>query len=455
MRIFVDLSRWCGGLGDAIIRIPALRALRKRYPNDEIVVMGWLCHADVFSYCDYIDYYLPVDIVEGAWVNAYNITSEERTHIFDPNHNALNIYNEHDIKKGIRQLLLDFPDNEPLDLELSIRNCDIEIINELQKNLLEKANGKKIVAICPAVTCYSRMWPATRWQELTNILRENGYFVVSVGSKEDLDINVDFDGRGAYPVHHIPKILEIFDTIFTVDSGMIYAAAINQDVHIVKIKVGQYSSKYHTPYRHGELEYNTTIVGHDCPFYKKCYLGFFSGEKECQMEEFFNRWRMENNDLPQEEAWSFRRSASLDNYIYWNYCYKSTEKYACASISAEDVYNAFIQKKSIIATLTKAPAKIFHERSNRPKEDFMEWSKTILVESQGRILLAIKSDADTMLDKVKITKKLYPDHLIVVFCPKEHIPLYKNCIDVYHAVPIEYLTGRLKLGAKDVFLSLP
>jgi hypothetical protein len=455
-RIFVDLANLAGGLGDAVIRIPALRALRKRHPYDEIVGVGWFDNTCIFAHCDYIDYYLPVDFVDEDWMSAYCLTQEERYYKCDTARLSLNFHDEHIVKSNIRQLLFDSPDNEPLDLELSIRNCDIEIINELQKNLLEKANGKKIVAICPAVTCYSRMWPATRWQELTNILRENGYFVVSVGSKEDLDINVDFDARGVYEVHHIPKILEIFDTIFLISSGMICVAAINQDVHIVKIEIGQFNSKQHTPYRHGELEYNTTIVNHNCPFVRKCFLGEATNvEKQSQMSDLLNRWQAENNidnvDLNQENI------TKLYNYIQWNYCYKSNDKFLCATISAEDVFNAFKQKKSIVASMQTTPLPVYHERKSKIKDDYAQWLKIIThKQQQGKILLAIKSnlDIETILDKIIITKKLYPDRLLIIICKKEYISQLKNCKDVFHSIPIEYLSGQLRIGQLDVFLSI-
>lgn len=450
-RIFVDLSRWSGGLGDAVIRIPALKALRKRYPHDEIVGVGWFCNTCIFAHCNYLDYYLPTDFVDEDWMSAYCLTQEERYYKCDAARIALNFHDEHVVKSNIRHLLLDSPDNESLDFELPVRDCDVETIHELQKNLLEKANGKKIVGISPSVTCYARMWSATRWQELTDLLIKDGYFVVSIGRHSDLNIDVDFDARGLYEVHHIPKILDIFDAIFLISSGMMCVAAINQDVHIVKIEVGQFDSKYHTPYRHGELEYNTTIVDHDCPFVRQCFLGEATDvEKRSQMSDFLNRWQIENNSTPQENM------TELYNYILWNYCYKSKDKFLCATILAEDVFNAFKQKKSVVAPMQTTPLPVYHGRKANIKDDYEQWLKTITNKQQGKILLAIKSnlDANTILEKVVLTKKLYHNHLLVVICKKEHIPTLKNCKDVFHSIPIEYLSGQLRLGQLDVFLSI-
>ena len=451
-RIFVDLSGEISfGLGDTITLLPALRALKKRHPHDEIIVVGFFSGICVLKYCDYIDYILPVDILEpGEWTNGYHITMEEKMDVYNPTHSFLEHNKEHAVKSNIRHLLLESPENEPCEYELSVWKEDMPEIETAKSNLLKIAAGKKIVGIAPCITMYSRMWPATKWQELTDMLRDNNYFVVSLGHKEDLGIDVDFDARGLYPIHHIPKIIDVFDAMFVIDSGMMHIVGINPNIHMVKINTGQFPPNLYTPYRQGKLAYNTTVIEHNCPFQHKCFLGHATETViNSQMREFIDRWLKENEEPP-----TLQDSGLLQKYICWQYCYKESDKFLCNTISAKDVFRAFVKKKSTTSSIEEHPLPVYHAQQELAKDDFDTWKESILVQATKRVFVVIRSNFDikTILNKLSLTKKLYPDCTLVVISPKKHVRKLQHCKDIFYAIPIEYLTGNIWLGSQDIFL---
>lgn len=452
-RIFVDLSGEVSfGLGDTITLLPAFKELRKRHPDDEIVVIGFMTGICVLAYCDYIDYLLPVDILEpGEWTKGFHITMEEMIDIINPTHSFMNHHKEHVVKANTRRVLLESPENISCDYELSIRDFDVEPIEKAKAELLKMADGKKIIGIAPCITMYSRMWPQTRWQELTDMLKAEGYFVVSLGHPDDLKIDVDFDALGLYQIRQIPHILDIFESIFVVDSGMMHIAGINQNIHITKINTGQFHAECYTPYRRGEFAWNCTIIDHNCPFMRKCFLGNTTELAiNEQMNSFISRWLSKNPPPTKEDE------EMLQKYICWNYCYKSSNKYMCASISAKDVFKAFKEKKSIVASIAEHPLPVYHIPQQDARDDFIVWKKSILVPGEGKVFMAIRSELkiDEILEKIALTKKLYPKHSIFMICKKEHIPTLKNCKDVFHSIPIEFLVGKMRIGGRDVFLTI-
>lgn len=121
---------------------------------------------------------------------------------------------------------------------------------------------------------YSRMWSKEYWIKLTKLLQENGYFVVSLGGNNDLKItNVDLDKRNLYEVRNLPRILDIFDNVITLNSGMLHIASINQDVKITYMNVGQFPAELIVPYRRGRLFHNVDVIEQGCISKNECFMG--------------------------------------------------------------------------------------------------------------------------------------------------------------------------------------
>jgi hypothetical protein len=99
---------------------------------------------------------------------------------------------------------------------------------------------------------------------------------------------------------------------------------------------------------------------------------------------------------------------------------------------------------------------VYHKPQQDARDDFIVWKQTILVPGESKVFIAVKSDLkiDEILEKIALTKKLYPKHSIFIICKKEHISVLKNCKDVFHSIPIEYLVGKMRIGGRDVFLTI-
>jgi ADP-heptose:LPS heptosyltransferase len=455
-RIFVDTSENGAsfGLGDSICFIPALRALREKHPHDEIVLVTYFAHINVFAYCDFVDYVLPLDFLNpGDWTYGYNVSVDERFNIVNPKHTFLQHHKEHMAKANIRHMLLESPEGHSLDYELSIRDHDKEPIQKFKDDILKQAKDKPIVAICPSITMYSRMWPKQRWEELTKLLQKNKYFVVSIGHAEDFEIDVDYDARGKYPVHYIPKILDIFKSVILIDSGMLHVASINQKVHITMISTGRFPPEVIVPYRNGKWADNVTIIQHNCPQKEACFKEYASElSTNDHIERNLRKYQQENNKpFPPEE------SQLLLKYVCWNHCLREENKFICNTINAQDVYNAFKDKESQLVALESKGFPVYHQVQPTFTEDYKVWKETIFFKgAEHRTFIDAHeiNSVELITAKVKIIKDLYPKNLLIVIARKDFVPMLKECADIYHTIPVEFIKNNFRIGTKDNFLRL-
>jgi len=447
MRIFVDLSKENGALGDIITLIPTIRALKKKYHDRDLIVIAHFENIKILSYCNYVNYIVPVDILTEEWQSCVNLMHDDK--VFSLKTSFLAQHRDHIVKAPIKEIANLNPDNESLEFELSIKDYDIPIIEKHKNKLLKLAGGKKIVGISPAISMYSRMYPQAHWQKLTNILIKNGYFVVSLGHGDDLDINVDFDSRGIYAIQHVPKILDIFEAIFVINSGMMHLAGINQNVHLVLINPGQFPAKLIAPYRHGKFGYNTTIIEHNCPIFDRCFNEYVSQEaiyKQCQ--EFVSRWEQEiRKQFPPEEM-PFK-------YTCWNYCSKENDKFVCSNLDPEVVFKAFKEKESVVIPVSSQGLPVFHGSLKDTVEDYKKWKDVIMLKSKGRIFVNIlDTNISNIYEKMRCVSVLYPNHTLVVIGRKKHIPMIKNCSHVHCILPIELISKSLKFRKEDIMLKI-
>ncbi len=332
--VFVWLAP--GGLGDKLTFLPAFRHLKTMYPDKRIILFTEYNNFELWKGCRYIDHFIPEDCIKGP--DALGITTEDVAikawwSFFDH-------HQKHVVKSSVEYICnTTFEDGIPLEYELDIFEYEREEIKKYQTELTDLAKGKKIAVIAPAFTMYSRMWPIDQWTKLVELLKKKNYFVVSAGSKTDHKINnVDLDVRSKYPIRQIPHILNVVDVVFTVSSGMLHLAAVNQDVPIVYISVGQFPPELLTPYRRGSMSHNMLVVNHDCELKKQCFdqhIREVGINKE--IEKFLNTWKNETNtEFDQSDG-------LLQKYACWFYCSKVLKKYSCGrNLKPKKVFDEFM-----------------------------------------------------------------------------------------------------------------
>lgn len=332
-KIFISLTTESGGIGDAIAWLPAFRHLKKLNPTKKLILCTFSNHKEIFNFCKYIDAFIPTNYIgkiqelDGPVINGeHSLEQHYRKHVVISNVKHL---------CSIKEICADIP----LEYELDVLQEDLIPISNIQKQIKKLAGNKKIIAIAPAFTMYSRIWQSSCWEQLVKYLHQDNSFIVSFGIKEDLHIpNVDFDARGSYPVRYIPHLLDIFDSIFVIHSGMLHIAGINQNIKIVLISSGQWLPEIEMPFRYGKLGYNIKVIRHNCPIQKQCFENHIT-EKSInkQQSDFITSWQRETKKpFPESET------QYLKKYICWNYCDKEKDKFECSkSITPEQVFERY------------------------------------------------------------------------------------------------------------------
>ncbi len=335
-KIFVVWIAEPGGIGDAITTLPAFRHLKNTNEDKDIVLITYPTYFDIFKRCKYIDCLIDITTIK----NLSSIRRSPIDRVIMSDNIFENLHKNHVLKSLVKFICEeDWTEDISLDYEIELFDYDLPVIEKAQQKLTKKCKGKKMVAIAPAYTMYSRIWQSSYWKNLVNLLQEDGFFVVSIGHADDLEVkNVDFDARGKYAIHHIPKILDVFDTIFLLNSGMAHIAALNPDIKTVYLCVGQFLPKDLAPYRRGKMGHNTIFVHHSCPIREQCFNNHVSNESIFkQRDDFLTEWHYQNQSpFPESEK------QLLLKYICWNYCDKETDKYECSKmITPQHVFDSF------------------------------------------------------------------------------------------------------------------
>ena len=332
-RIFI----WLGpaGLGDKISCLPAFRHLKKIFPDRKVVLYVESLSIDIWKSCRYIDYIIPEDCVinpDSLYIRKdFDLANKAWWSFFDH-------HQKHICKSNVEYICnTTYTDDIPLEYELDIWESDLELINREIDNLKEKSKGLPIIGISPTYTMYSRMWSKESWRKLKNLLVDAGYFVVALGGNNDLDvatIETGYEGfnfidmRNKIPVRMVPRILDYFTNVITLNSGMLHLASVNQNVPITYLNVGQFPAELIVPYRKGKLFHNVKVIEHNCPTKKECFEGHITESIiRPMMFEFLNTYKKENNvEFPEE------RIDLMKKYVCWHYCLRLMNKYECSKL---------------------------------------------------------------------------------------------------------------------------
>ncbi len=323
-KIFIYLPE-CG-LGDKITCFPAFRILKKLNPNKKIVLVTEESVIDVWKLNKYIDFIIPQEILSNGLESIFirNVDSGKICDWSYFEHHQQNV-----VKSCVKYIAGVMPDEKKDDLtyEFELTESQLEKAENIKNQLLNLADGKKLIGISPANTMFSRMWSKEYWEKLVDLLHDHNYFVVSFGGKNDLNIsNVDFDGRGKIGVVITPKVLDIFDYVVVCNNGMLHIAFVNQDVKIVYLNTGQYFEKIMLPYRKNNNQYyNVIVINHNCDYRAKCFEGHITNrEINKQMENYKKEFMLESG-----ESFPMSQHKLLQKFTCWYYCYKDRNKFSC------------------------------------------------------------------------------------------------------------------------------
>jgi lipopolysaccharide heptosyltransferase II len=247
-----------GGIGDAVLLIPAIQALRESYPNASIDMLCEKRNLGIFSLSDHLktvycydqrfqlihclrqDYDIVIDteqwhrlsIVAGYLTNApvrVGFATNDRqkllTHPVPYNHDDYEVYSFLRLIEALTANVFTFDFNKPF-----IR-AERETIKPAILSEIDKAKGD-MLAIFPGASVVERQWGGANFGKLAKLFSDQGYQMVVIGAKNDSSVAqiiksfdrdcMDLTGRTT--LKEVASILTLCRALITADSGLMHIA---------------------------------------------------------------------------------------------------------------------------------------------------------------------------------------------------------------------------------------
>lgn len=239
-----------GGIGDAILLLPALDVLHNHFSKTSIYILAERRNAGIFECIPYIkrvflydrglemywamkrDYDLVIDTEQWHRLSAIvayltrapmriGFSTNERRELFT--HPIAYSHKDYEVFSFLRLL-------EPLMVKIKM---------DLQRPFLPFINTKRRlnkdatwVAIFPGASIKERKWPKERFKEIVKWLNKEGVKIVIVGGKEDKklgdfiigDNKLNLNLVGRLSLHQTASVLTQVKLLLTTDSGVMHLA---------------------------------------------------------------------------------------------------------------------------------------------------------------------------------------------------------------------------------------
>jgi lipopolysaccharide heptosyltransferase II len=244
-----------GGIGDAVLLIPAIIALKKRFPHAVIDVLSEKRNYAIFSLCPYVNRILcydnPTELLTAirsrhdvvidteqwhrlsavvarlmrAQMSVGYATNERKrlfTHAVPYSHDD---YEAH----SFFNLIAPITGQLPVDFDKPFLTVSPESTNRI-RSLLQPLANKKIVVLFPGGSIRERRWGRDRFHQTAQALIERGYGVVVIGGKGDLrageviagDFHHIVDLCGKLSLVEAAAVLQEASLLITGDSGIMH-----------------------------------------------------------------------------------------------------------------------------------------------------------------------------------------------------------------------------------------
>jgi lipopolysaccharide heptosyltransferase II len=246
-----------GGIGDAVLLIPAINALKKEFPDTEIDILSEKRNAGIFSLSKNIHRIYLYDKVSDlihALRNRYDaVIDTEQWHRlsalvtyltgapvrigFDTNERRSMFSHRIPYSHDDYEVLSFLDLTEPLiqqHPEFDADSSFLDVASESAFRLLTVSNNEKerIVSIFPGASVAERRWGGEKFGKIAKALNEKGYKVVILGtSSEHADAEIIkhyaancLDLTGRTDLKEAAAILKASRLLLTADSGIMHIA---------------------------------------------------------------------------------------------------------------------------------------------------------------------------------------------------------------------------------------
>ncbi len=221
-----------GGIGDAVLLIPTIRALRKAYPQSKIDLLVEKRNAAVFPLClevdrvycydawkDLIttirrDYDVVLDTEQWHRLSAIvarltnspvfiGLATNERKKLFT--HPVEYSQDEHEVFNFLN-LLRPIVDYVEFDIAFPFLRVPDELTRKT-RTLLSPISDRRIITLFPGGSVLERRWGGDRFHQVAKMLNERGFGIVVVGNKDDIQDGEKITREIPYSINFCGKLL--------------------------------------------------------------------------------------------------------------------------------------------------------------------------------------------------------------------------------------------------------
>jgi len=246
-----------GGIGDAVLLVPAIEAVRRKFPDARIDILCEKRNVDIFGLtkavnkvyvydrglellqCLRNNYDVVIDTEQWHRLSAVvayltkapkkiGFSTNERRNVFTHqipySHDDYEVYSFFHLVEPLIGNGIGFNVNEPF----------LNITDDIPSPLLAwfKERKDKVVALFPGASVKERRWGGTRYGKVGKALGEKGYAIVILGSikereeAEEIKASVGdhLDLTGEIRLRDIPSVLRRCRALITADSGLLHIA---------------------------------------------------------------------------------------------------------------------------------------------------------------------------------------------------------------------------------------
>ncbi|MGL5664423.1 MAG: glycosyltransferase family 9 protein, partial [Cetobacterium sp.] len=132
------------------------------------------------------------------------------------------------------------PENsrEKYPIELYPNKKDIDVVDKIWNE--NNFNDQEIIAVAPGSKWFTKKWPLEYFNEVIDLLVENGKKVIIIGGKDELYLNVNIqqdvlDLRGKTTLLELAEVLKRVKVVLTNDSSPIHIASACKKTSILAI----------------------------------------------------------------------------------------------------------------------------------------------------------------------------------------------------------------------------
>lgn len=244
-----------GGIGDAVLLIPSLAALRKNFPAARITVLAEQRNASVFELTDVVSevllYHKPGDLFAALKVRYDAVVDTEQWHRlsavvarlvrapvsigFGTNERRKMFSHVVAYSHSDHETLSFFKLFEPLGIDMPQIEIPFLSVPEQaasrREELLAPLSGSPYVVLFPGATIAEKLWPVERFREVAARLNSHGFAIVIVGGRGEVAdaACIASDGNnlnlaGKTTLAETAAIIEHARVVITGDSGVMHLA---------------------------------------------------------------------------------------------------------------------------------------------------------------------------------------------------------------------------------------